>query len=296
MNDERRTMIGKTIAWSNKIDHSIWFGSVRFKTLDLVIGTGNLDPKMALDTKRALELHALVIGDTTVLGGDATLKKAQTLVQSIGVLSLHVSKIETNTLDLAICPDVIKAIHQVFIKIARSKRPCFLLIYINGHSKLWHGAEALQTARDLGQKELVAQDQENLRFSSLMHDGKVVLSPIDMKDILTSIPACVQRSLLFLDTCHSMSLVSVLLCPPIALRIVHSTGESERTWQTREGSVMAVSWLKACENLIDETRRVNRKQRLENLNTAFWDATQRVAADVKIQVLTTGPADAYAFF
>lgn len=237
------------------------------------------------------ELHVLVISDPSVLGGETTTKKALELGDMIGELSLHVSRVISHVIYLTTKEEVLTKIFHVFDLIVRKKKPCFLMIYLNGHSRLWKGNEALVIAQSTGQSNLLAQENETLRFSSLIHDGKIIFSPNDMMEILSSIPLVVSRTILFLDTCHSMSLVSVLLCPAQDIRIIHSTGESERTWQTLAGSVMAISWTKVCSQLVQE-----KKKRRVNLDSVFWTATKLVAIEIQSQVLTTGPGSSYWFF
>lgn len=238
------------------------------------------------------ELHVLVISDPSVLGGETTTKKALELGSMIGELSLHVSRVIPHVIYLTTKEEVLTKIIHIFDLIVRKKKPCFLMIYLNGHSRLWKGNEAFQIAQSTGQSNLLAQEDETLRFSSVMHDGKIILSPNDMMKILSGIPLVVSRTILFLDTCHSMSLVSVLLCPARDIRIIHSTGESERTWQTIAGSVMAISWTKVCSQLVQEKK----KKKRVNLDSVFWTATKLVAIEIQSQVLTTGPGSSYWFF
>lgn len=186
--------------------------------------------------------------------------------------------------------------------------PCCLLLYLNGHSRLWKGQEAIQEAKQLGETQMLAKDNDTVRFSSLMARDRVVLSPTRMHELLCAIPKQVQRTLLFLDTCHSMSLVSVLVCPPINLRTVHSTGEDEKTYQTLEGSVLSRLWAKALETVEQEVVRLaaqisrarDRKQAVEEYaeykGTVFWKATQEAAKDIACQILTTGPDSAFVFY
>lgn len=237
------------------------------------------------------ELHVLIITDTSILGGESTTTKARDLGGMIGELSLGVSRVNTYTIHLTTKEIVLKNIFKVFDAISHKRRPCFLMIYLNGHSRLWRGKEALEIAQKTDQNHLVAKEEDTIRFSSLMHEGQIVLSPMDMQQILSSIPRFVVRTLLFLDTCHSMSLVSVLLCPTIDIRIIHSTGESERTWQSIEGSVMAISWTRVCSQLVTK-----KKKNQISLETVFWTATQLVALEIQSQVLTTGPGSSFWFF
>lgn len=189
--------------------------------------------------------------------------------------------------------------------------PCCLLLYLNGHSRLWKGQEAIHEAKQLGETQMLAKDQDTVRFSSLMARDRVVLSPTRMHELLCAVPKQVQRTLLFLDTCHSMSLVSVLVCPPIHLRTVHSTGEDEKTYQTLEGSVLSRLWVSAISKTEEETiqkaqalisakssakRKEAEEEYREYRSTIFWKATQHAAREIACQILTTGPDSAFVFY
>lgn len=187
--------------------------------------------------------------------------------------------------------DAIAALNQI-------RNPIFLFLAINGHSRLYRGEEATQHALMLGTQAFVAHDMSVERMSALQANGRDVLTATDIATILQYIQKVhIFRTILMLDTCHSMSLVSALACPPIDMRILHSTGEDEKTWQVAGfGSIMSRAWAQASSGVLENlvfARRQNAPKLVDTiLSTAFWQMTQQAARIVSGQVLTTGPGQA----
>lgn len=278
----------------------------------------------------SLPLVAILVVDTRLVGGKKTLENLTAMVSALPSVSCAAAP-TILVYDAAVIPPwTLKTRVVATLRGLHKKGPRFLFLGINGHSKLYKGADAQEMATGLGCEVFVMNTGPDARFSCLVSETgsetnkapqsktMPVLTPIDMKEILFAIPPNVKRTLVFLDTCHSMSLVSVLVVPPIDIRIIHSTGEEEKTWQTEAGgSVMSATWLRALMLLCGEPRRrdprrrdprrvrqgsaccvgLDEEMRKASVQEAICCCTSGalqslikiVASLVRVQVLTTGP-------
>lgn len=236
---------------------------------------------------RAVPLVCLIVADTTLPGADRTIAN----VREIGDwIAMTMPELSGPYYSVVTFEEVVKTPFVVLDELhALTQQPCMLLLYITGHSKLWRGQEAAEASAHFGTPTLIARDGTTERISALMYDGRVALAPIDIKHILYDIPETVIRTLFFIDTCHSMSLVSVQLVPPIDMRIIHSSADDEKTWQSEaEGSFMSAAWAQATRDLPPLA--------IANDPTPFWTTMQTVARSIQSQLLTSGPGQAFTFF
>lgn len=243
---------------------------------------------------------AIFVVDDTLPGALVSLQNHNRVFCAFCTLSPSVKRQETKEILLSHTRDfaatLTKELKGLKSRIQRGER-IVLYFVLNGHSYLYRNDEAIKHAAEIDETPFLARDGTMIRFSTFRYANKDLITPKEMQRILDTIHTCgVTRTILFLDTCHSMSLVSVLLCPAMDIRILHSTGEEEKTWQSSDlGSVMSHAWALASEKevgTIKEVRRRSPKKAHEMLRTAFWHITQLVAESISAQVLTTGPSQA----
>lgn len=237
--------------------------------------------------------HALILYDESIPGGLVTAQNALKIAQWIVTSSL-------TSVRLVLHPHLIpfsmlaqnKSLLFSFLR-SCSRSPSFLFLYINGHSKIWRGDEAQKMATFFGSPTLFARDGSTQRISSLMYNHQVLFSPLEIKLLLHSIPSSIKRTLFFIDTCHSLSLVSCLLVPPSDLRIIHSSADDEKTWQhEKEGSLMSSAWVQVLSQL--PLSQLKRNPSFSSF--ALWYCMQQVAQLLQMQLLTSGPGQALFFY
>lgn len=244
--------------------------------------------------------------DDTLLGSQASLENHREIFRSFCFLSPGVRSTHETVLALSKTKNVFDALHRELQWIStthrRTRQPVVLYLCLNGHSYLYRDQEAIEHAKEIGETPFLARDGSTVRFSTFRYGGKDLITPTQMKRLLEAINASpISRTILFLDTCHSMSLVSVLLCPPMDIRILHSSGEDEKTWQdSQRGSIMSLAWAEASR---EEVRRIKQLSRTRpkkaiqiELEIIFWKITQGVASRIVAQVLTTGPGQSFTIF
>lgn len=236
-----------------------------------------------------LPLHLLLVIDESLPGARETARNAAFCAEWIARASPSVSPKSVTT---QVLPFSTLACKRDALRAAvAALEPCNLLLYINGHSRLWRGADAARVSAAFGTPTLYARDGSTERISALVYRNRVVLAPIDIKRALDAIPQTVARTLFFIDTCHSMSLVSVLLVPPIDIRIIHSSADDERTWQHSEsGSLMSHAWASVL-----RTPSVEQEAK-RGPKTLLWTVMRSVASALQMQLLTSGPGQAFTFY
>lgn len=242
----------------------------------------------------------IFVVDDTLPGALVSLENHKRIFAAFCTLSPSVKSRATKEILLSRTRDFGTTLRMELMGLGRriqSGERIVLYFVLNGHSYLYRNDEATQHAAAIGETPFLARDGTTIRFSTFRYANQDLITPRGMQRILDLIRSVgVMRTILFLDTCHSMSLVSVLLCPAIDIRILHSTGEEEKTWQASDlGSVMSHAWALASEKEVSTILQVHRqspKKANEMLRTAFWHITQLVAQTISSQVLTTGPSQA----
>lgn len=258
-------------------------------------------------------VYAMILYDDTIVGGAQTMANMQSVVCSICALSPCVNVARSIIVPMPFSQiarermTIVEAVQTHFARVARFRGESYnvgLFLCLNGHSKLWKGREAVSAVRELGQQPaLLARDEQDVRFSSIMYQGCVALTPSMLKAILEAIPPNVVRTLLFIDTCHSMSLFSSLNCPARNIRIINSSGEEEKTWQTQQGSVQSQAWARVLLRLVGDKQVIEEKEKgarkaclLDFLAKVMYTAQVAVAQELSIQTLSTGPGQAMTFY
>lgn len=257
-------------------------------------------------------LYAILVSDTTLVGAQETENNLVTFVKTIPEIclrplkvvvyrvSVHTVLAQRQTLVVHLV-DMLRSLETSSKENAES----FLFLSINGHSRIYRDQEAIHFAKMTGENNMLARDGTRPRISTMVAKmgGREIplLTPSFMMIVLNAIPKTIRRTILFLDTCHSMSLVSVLLCPPIDIRIIHSTAEDEKTWQSSNGgSIMSQAWKNAVLVFKQEIAKIDKKnnqhQFHEEMLHSFWTCTQLVAHQIQAQILTTGPGQAFFFY
>lgn len=252
------------------------------------------------DLSARLTAMALFVVDDTLPGGLVSLENHKRIFAAFCTLSPAVKRREQKEILLSHTRDLMGTLTAIFTHIKRrilGGERIVLYCVLNGHSYLYRNDEAVKHAQEIGETPFLARDGTMVRFSTFRYENRDLITPKGMQRILDTIhSAGVTRTILFLDTCHSMSLVSVLLCPAMDIRILHSTGEEEKTWQASDlGSVMSHAWALASEKELAsvlETHRRSPQKATKMLRSAFWTITQLVAQSISSQVLTTGPSQA----
>lgn len=264
--------------------------------------------RRSFDAEREMEMrrtcaHGVFVVDDTLSGSGASLENQRRVFDAFCRLSTGVTTRQTTVLALSKTQDVMGALGRVLKHIAQQTRTQRVVLYLclNGHSYLYRGEEALEHARRIGETPFLARDGSTVRFSTFRYRDEDLIKPSDMKRILDAIAAAkIARAIVFLDTCHSMSLVSALLCPAADIRIIHSTGEDEKTWQeTTRGSIMSRAWADAAAAQLKHVERVRAScpaQATRIARRSLWEIIQRVADSISSQVLTTGPGQALSVF
>lgn len=249
----------------------------------------------------ATGVHFVLVQDETLLGAQAVAHQAYDIACNIAATqALPLDSFSTLEFGQAIDSGmtVIDALCRIVETIARvtpQQNSVLLVIYLNAHSRLWENNDPHSIAQQQACQCSFPPTQET-RFSTVMYRNSPVLGAQEIARLLCSLPACVAKCVLVLDTCHSMSLVSSLLYPARDIRVIHSTGEKEKTYQTPYGSVLSSALSVATAQAkaeMDHVRKTSTPVEIAYaLSTALWRTIQLCAASVSFEVLTSGPGDA----
>lgn len=227
-------------------------------------------------------LVAILVTDSTIVGAAKTRENAVALIKTVCALSTPPRRLVLRTYDVA-TPRLAAEIARLVRETCATRR-LPVLLYVNGHSKLWSAQERGPLVGDVA--VLGAE------YSAIVSGASEtpVLDPVSMRHILETASAACSRCLVFLDTCHSMSLVTSVTVPAGNIRVVHGSGQDERAWQTREGSVISHVWRCATRTLLEQRDRGVRPI------APFHAATQLVSRALGMPVLESGPGQGLTFF
>lgn len=246
----------------------------------------------------SIKAHAIYIYDNTIPGAEKTLSNWKGVFEGFCKMLGFPFVASETLIPLSETANPVLDLFQDLTLItdqAKShSQPIFLFLVLNGHSYLYRNKSAIQKAQVIQGIPFYSRDGKQAQFTVMQYAGKDLIWPLDMQDILMTISRLgITRPIVVLDTCHSMSLVSTLLCPAGEIRILHSTTEDEQTLQNVvDGSLASHAWMIAINqelNLIQKFLSTRSLELYRILKTEFWELTRRVALNTSSQVLTTGP-------
>ena len=252
--------------------------------------------------QRILLATALVLVDDTLPGADATVRNHRGIFDALCAMTIGTVHQRDIVIKMSMTRDPIATLLACIKDTTRVAQTMHadpvLYLVINGHSTLYRGQDAIDHATKSGETPFLARDGSTVRFSCLRYNGTDILTPSMTRTLLETIrDAGIRRTLVFFDTCHSMSLVSALLCPAIDLRIIHSSGEDEKTWQDQsQGSVMSCVWAQACAQRLEALAHLDSSLRTQALLTILYETIQTAAKIIASQILTAGPSHEFWVF